>query len=174
MVMDDPTTRMDLQSDAKAHTRPSSNVASIVAVVAPSALTIVGVGTVDNTEPHMHDGENKRDGTSESSKKRKKPVFLEGVELVDLDDCDISNRRLQCDSEDTDDEKASNREDMDVVVGAPSCVQTIWPSSSTTLAQVSPVVPVQTDPFIESCGGFPDPLFNAAGKVPHSDAIIMK
>jgi hypothetical protein len=63
---------------------------------------------------------------------------------------------------------------MDADVGAPSCVQIVGPSSSTTSAQVSPAVPVQIDPLVESSSGFPDPLFNAAGKAPHPDAIIVK
>jgi hypothetical protein len=36
----------------------------------------------------------KGDDTSEGSKKKKEPVFLGGVELVDLDDCDVPDRRL--------------------------------------------------------------------------------
>jgi hypothetical protein len=91
-----------------------------------------------------------------------------------LDDCDIPDRRLQCDSKDIDDEEAPNREEMDVDVGAPSYMQTVGPSSSTASAQVSAAVPVQTDPLVESSGGFSDPLFNAAGKAPHPDAVIVK
>jgi hypothetical protein len=62
------------------------------------------------------------DDTSEGSKKKKEPVFLGGVQLVDLDDYDVPDRRLQCDSEDTDNEEVSNREEMDVDIGAPSCL----------------------------------------------------
>jgi hypothetical protein len=60
------------------------------------------------------------DDTSEGSKKKKEPVFIHGVELVDLDDCDVPNRRLQCDSKDTDEEEAPNWEEMDVDNGTPS------------------------------------------------------
>jgi hypothetical protein len=174
MVMDDATLGVDLQSDAEALGRSSSDVASAVAAVAPSTVTAAGLGVVDDIEPRVHDGENKGDDTSEGSKKKKEAVFLGGVELVDLDDCDVPDRRLQCDSEDTNDDKAPNREDMDVDVSAPSCVQTVGPSSSTASAQVLPAIPVQTDPLVESSGGFLDPLFNAAGKAPHSDAVIVK
>jgi hypothetical protein len=167
MVIDDATLAwVDLQSDAEAPGRPSSDIASVVAAVAPSAVTSAGLGAVDDTEPRVHNGENEGDGTSEGCKKKKEAMFLGGVELVDLDDCDVPDRRLQCDNEDTDDDEAPNREDMDVDFGAPSCVQAVGPSSSTALAQVSPAVPVQTDPLVESSGGFPDPLFNAAGKAP--------
>jgi hypothetical protein len=174
MVMDDATVGVDLQSDAEAPARPSSDVASVLAAVAPSVVTTVGLGAVNDTEARVHDRENEGDDTSEGSKKKKEPVFLEGVELVDLDDCDIPDRRLQCDSEDTDNEEAPNREEMDVDVGTPSCVQTVGPSSSNASAEVSPTVPIHTNPLVESSSGFKDPLFNAAGKAPHPDAVIVK
>jgi hypothetical protein len=158
----------------EAPARPSSDVASTVVAVAPSVVTAAGLGAVNNIEARVHDGEKEGDDTSEGSKKKKELVFLGGVELVDLDDCDILDRRLQCDSKDTDDEEASNREEMDVDVGAPSCMQTVGPSSSTTSAQVLPTVSVQIDPLVESSGGFSDPLFNAAGKAPHPNAVIVK
>jgi hypothetical protein len=137
-------------------------------------VTAGGLGAVNDTDARVHDAEEKRDDTSEGSKKRKEPVFLGGVELVDLDDCDVPDRRLQCDSEDTDDEDVPNREEMDADVGAPSCGQTVGPSSSTASAQVSAAVPLQTDPLVESSVGFSDPLFNAAGKAPHPNAVIVK
>jgi hypothetical protein len=95
MVMGNATLGVDLQSDAEAPGRPSSNVASAVVAVAPFAVTAAGLGAVDDTEPRVHDGENEGDGTSEGSKKKKEAVFLGGVELVDLDDCDVPDRRLQ-------------------------------------------------------------------------------
>jgi hypothetical protein len=134
MVMDDAAPGVDLQTDAEAPGRPSSDVASAVVAVAPSAVTTAGLDTGDDTEPRLSDGENEGDGTSEGSKKKKEPMFMGGVELVDLDDCDILDRRLQCDNEDTNDDEAPNREDMDVDVGAPSYVQTVRPSSSTASA----------------------------------------
>ena len=94
MVMDDTTAGMDLQSDADASAKPSSDVASVVVAIAPSTITTADVGAVDNTKPCVHNGENKGDGTLEGSKKRKEPAFLEGIELVDLDDCNIPDRRL--------------------------------------------------------------------------------
>jgi hypothetical protein len=97
MVMDDATAGVDLQSNAKAPTKPSSNVASAIAAVAPSAVTAAGLGAINDTKARVHDGENRGDDTSEGSKK-KEPMFLGGVKLVNLDDCDIPDRRLQCDS----------------------------------------------------------------------------
>jgi hypothetical protein len=81
---------------------------------------------------------------------------------------------LQCDSEDTDYKDVPNQEEMDADVGAPSCGQTVGPSSSTASAQVSAAVPFQTDPPVESSVGFLDTLFNAATKAPHPDAVIVK
>jgi hypothetical protein len=94
MVMDDATVGVDLQSEAETPARPSSNIASAIAVVAPSAVTATGLGVVNDTEARVHDGEKEGDDTSEGSKKKKEPVFLGGVELVDLDDCDVPDRRL--------------------------------------------------------------------------------
>jgi hypothetical protein len=105
----------------EAPARPSSDVTSAVATVVPSTVTAMGLGIVNDTEARVHDGENEGDDTSKGSKKKKKPMFLGGVEFIDLDDCDVSDRRLQCDSKDTNEEEAPNREEVDVDVGAPSC-----------------------------------------------------
>ena len=88
MVMDDATTKMDLQFDAKAPSRPSFDIAAAIAAIAPSTVTTVGVVTIDYIEPRLYDGGNEGGGTSEGSKK-KESVFLEGVPLVDLDDYDV-------------------------------------------------------------------------------------
>jgi hypothetical protein len=149
MSMDDAHGVGELQSDAEAPARPSSDVASAVAALRPSSGTAGGLGAVNDTDARVHDAEEKEDDTSEGSKKRKEPVFLGGVELVDLDDCDVPDRRLQCDSKDTNNEDVPNREGMDANVGAPSCRQTVGPSSSTASAQVSAAVPLQTDPPVE-------------------------
>jgi hypothetical protein len=139
-----------------------------------SIVIAAGLGAVNDSDAGVHDVEKQGDDTSEGSKKKKEPVFIYRVELVDLDDCDVPDRRLQCDSEDTDEEEAPNWEEMDVDDGAPSSVQIVGPSSSTTSAPVLAAVPVQTHPLVESSGGFSDPLFNAVGKAPHPDAIIVK
>jgi hypothetical protein len=84
-------------------------------------MTAAGLGVVNDTKARVRDGEKEEDDTSEDYKKKKEPVFLGGVELVDLDPCDVLDRRLQCDSKDTNEEEAPNREEVDVDVGAPSC-----------------------------------------------------
>ena len=91
-----------------------------------------------------------------------------------MDDCDIPDKRLQRNIEDTNDEEAPNWKDMDVDIGAPLYAQTVHPNLSTNSAQGLPAVPVQTDLLVESSAGFPNPLFNAGGKAPHPDAVIVK
>jgi hypothetical protein len=57
-------------------------------------VTTAGLGAVNDTEAHVCDGEKEGDETSEGSKKKKEPMFLGGVELVNLDECDVLDRRL--------------------------------------------------------------------------------
>ena len=59
-------------------------------------------------------------GKEKVEEKKKEPIFFKGVELVDLDDCDVLDIRLQCNSDDTDDNDAPNLEDMDVGDGSAS------------------------------------------------------
>jgi hypothetical protein len=55
MIVDDATTGVDLQSDAEAPARPSSDVASADAVVVASAVTTAGLGVVNDSDVGMHD-----------------------------------------------------------------------------------------------------------------------
>jgi hypothetical protein len=54
----------------------------------------MGLGVVNDSDTRVHDMEKQGDDTSEGSKKKKEPVFIYGVELVDLDDYDVLDRRL--------------------------------------------------------------------------------
>jgi hypothetical protein len=92
--MDDATAGVDLQSDAEAPARPSSDVAFAVAAAALSAVTAAGLGAVNDTEARVHDREKEGDDTSKGSKKKEEPVFLGGVKLIDLDDYDVPDKRL--------------------------------------------------------------------------------
>jgi hypothetical protein len=94
LVMDDATAGVDLQSDAEAPARPSSDVAFAVAAAALSAVTAAGLGAVNDTEARVHDREKEGDDTSKGSKKKEEPVFLGGVKLIDLDDYDVPDKRL--------------------------------------------------------------------------------
>ena len=55
--------------------------------------------------------------------KKKELVFFKGVELVDLDDCNIPDMRLQCNNKDMDYDDAPNLEDMDVGNSSASSLQ---------------------------------------------------
>lgn len=118
--MDDAAEGMDLQSNAEAPSRPSSKVAFTNAAIATSVVTTVDLGTINDNDIGVHDVQKQGDDTSKESKKKKELMFMRGVELVNLDDYNISDKRLQYDSEDTDEEEAPNWEEMDVDEGAPS------------------------------------------------------
>ena len=61
--------------------------------------------------------------------KKKDLVFFKGVELVDPDDCNVPGMRLQCSSEDADDDDAPNPEDMDVDDNGASSLQCLEPNT---------------------------------------------
>jgi hypothetical protein len=102
---------------------------------------------------------------------KKELVFFKGVELVDLDDCDVPDMRLQCDTDDTDDDDSPSPEGMDVGDGGASSLQCLEPNLGPA---PEPVQPVHSERPFEAAPSVLDPLFNAAGKAPHPDAIIVK
>jgi hypothetical protein len=106
--------------------------------------------------------------------KKKEPIFFKGVELVDLDDCDIPDMKLYCDSNDTDDDDSPNPEDMDVGDGGASSSQYLEPNLGAAPEPVQSAVPVHSGHPFEAAPSILDPLFNAAGKAPHPDAVIVK
>ena len=65
-------------------------------------------------------------------KKKKDLVFFQAVELVDLDDCDVPDMRLQCNNKDMDDDDALNPDDMDVGDGGASNSQCLEPNIGPT------------------------------------------
>jgi hypothetical protein len=67
-------------------------------------------------------------GKEKVEEKKKEPVFFKGVELVDLDDCDVPDLKLQCDSDDTNDDNSPNPKDMDVGDGGASSSQCLEPN----------------------------------------------
>jgi hypothetical protein len=113
-------------------------------------------------------------GKEKVEEKKKEPVFFKGVELVDLDDYDIPNMKLQCDSDDTDDNDAPNPEGMDVGDSGASSSQCLEPNTSPTVEPLQSSVRVHSDHPSEATPSVHDPLFNAAGKAPHPDAVIVK
>ena len=49
--------------------------------------------------------------------KIKELVFIEGIELVDLDNYNVTDRKLQCDSTNSDDDNSSNADSIGVCDG---------------------------------------------------------
>ena len=68
----------------------------------------------------------------EKMEEKKVPVFFKGVLLVDLDDSDVSDNRLHCDSDDSDDDNAPKPKDMDVSNGGVSNLQCLEPNTGPT------------------------------------------
>jgi hypothetical protein len=66
-------------------------------------------------------------GKEKVEEKKKEPVFIRGVELVDLDDCDVLDMKLHCDSDDMDDDDAPKSEGMDVEDSGASSLQCLEP-----------------------------------------------
>jgi hypothetical protein len=83
----------------------------------------------------------------------------------------LPDMRLQCDSDDTDDNDSPSPEGMDVGDGGASSSQCLEPNLGPAPELVHPVH--SEHPF-EAAPSVLDPLFNAAGKAPHPDAVIVK
>jgi hypothetical protein len=113
-------------------------------------------------------------GKEKVEEKKKEPVFFKGVELVDLDDCDVPDMKLHYDNDDTDDDDSPNPEDMDVGDGGASSSQCLEPNLGPIPEPVQSAVPVHNGHPFEAAPSVLDPLFNAAGKAPHPDAVIVK
>jgi hypothetical protein len=64
-------------------------------------------------------------GKQKGEEKTKDPVFIRGVELINLDDCDVLDRKLQCDSTNLDDDEGPNAGGIGVHDGPGSCSQTM-------------------------------------------------
>jgi hypothetical protein len=116
----------------------------------------------------------KEKGKEKVEEKKKEAVFFKGVELVDLDDCDVPDMKLQCDSDDTDDDDAPNPEDMDIGDGGASSSQHLEPNTGPTTEPLQSSVRVHSDRPSEATPSVHDPLFNAAGKAPHPDVVVVK
>jgi hypothetical protein len=113
-------------------------------------------------------------GKEKVEEKKKEPVFFMGVELVDLDDCDVLDGKLQCDSDNTDDDDTPKSEGMDIGYGGASSSQCLEPNLGPTTEPMPSAVPIHGDRPSEATPSVHDPLFNAAGKVPHPDTVIVK
>jgi hypothetical protein len=104
----------------------------------------------------------------------KEPVFIGGVELVDLDNCDVTDRKLQYDSTDSDNNESPNADGVGVRDGPGSCSQTMDSNDEPASRSVAPEVGEYSEPHTTPTASVEDPLFNAADKAPHPDAVIIK
>jgi hypothetical protein len=136
-------------------TQPTSNLGAI-------QNDDIGVAVIDGK------------GKEKVEEKKKEPVFFMGVELVDLDDCDVLDGKLQCDSDNTDDDDTPKSEGMDIGYGGASSSQCLEPNLGPTTEPMPSAVPIHGDRPSEATPSVHDPLFNAAGKVPHPDTVIVK
>jgi hypothetical protein len=74
--------------------------------------------------------------------KKQEAVFIGVVELVDLDDCDVLDRKLQCDNTDLDDDKGPNAGGIGVLDGPGSCSQAMETNDESASMLVLPEVGV--------------------------------
>ena len=82
--------------------------------------------------------------------------------------------KLQCDSDDMDDDDTPYLEDMDVGDGSASSLQCLESNTGPATEPLQSLVQVHSDCPSEATPSIHDLLFNAAGKAPHSNAIIVK
>ena len=106
--------------------------------------------------------------------KKKEPTFIRGVELVDLDDHNVLDMKLHCNSNGTDDDNALKSEGMDVDNSGASSLQCLEPKLGPAEEPVPFAAPVYSDRSSEATPSVHDLLFNAVGKALHPDAMIVK
>jgi hypothetical protein len=91
--------------------------------------------------------------------KKKEPVFIGGVELVDLDDCDVPYRKLQCDSTDSDDDEDPNVDGIGICDGPGSCSQIMEANDESASRLVAPEVGEHSKPHTTPTTAVEDPPF---------------
>jgi hypothetical protein len=113
-------------------------------------------------------------GKQKVEEKKKEPMFIRGVELVGLDDCDVLDRKLQCDSDDLDDDEDPNTNGIRVRDGPGSCSQTMEANDESTSMSMAPKVGEHFEPHTTTTVAVEDLLFNTVGKNPHPGVVIVK
>ena len=108
------------------------------------------------------------------NEKMKEPVFIGGIPLIDLDDCDVTNNELQCDSSDLDNNIRPNPDGIGICDGPRSCLQPMDSNVESTSRLVALEVRKHFEPHTMPIASIDDPLFNAAGKVLHPNAMVVK
>ena len=95
------------------------------------------------------------------------------MELVDLDDCNVLDMKLYCNSDDTNENDILNPKGMNISDGGGLSSQSLEPNLGPTMEPVPSVVPVHSEHPFEAIASMLDMFFNAAGKAPHLDAMIV-
>ena len=113
-------------------------------------------------------------GMEKVNEKIKKQVFIRGVPLVDLDDCDITNNKLLCNSSNLDDNISPNADGIGVCDGLGLFLQTMDSNIESASRLVAPEVGEHFEPHTTPIASIDDPLFNVVGKAPHLDAMVIK
>ena len=122
-----------------------------------------------------HAGERISDkGKVKVDEKMKEPMYIGGIPLVDLDDCNVTDNKLLCDSFDSNNDVSPNVDSVGVCNGLGSCSQTMDANVEITSRLVSLEVGEHSEPHITATASIDNPFFNATGETPHSDAMVIK
>jgi hypothetical protein len=81
---------------------------------------------------------------------------------------------LQYDITNSDDDEGPNADGIGVRDAHGSCSQTMDANDESASRLVAPEVGEHSEPYTTPTTSVKDPLFNAAGKAPHLDAVIVK
>ena len=101
-------------------------------------------------------------------------MFIKGIPLIDLHDCDVTNNKLLCNSSDSNDDDSPNVNSIGFCNGPRSYLQTMDSNIESTSRSVALEIGEHSEPYTMSTASIYDPLFNAAGKAPHLNAMIIK
>jgi hypothetical protein len=100
-------------------------------------------------------------GKHKVEEKTKELVFIGGVELVDLDNYDVSDKKLQCGSTDSDDDEGPNAGGIRVHDGPGSCSQTMETNDESTSMSVALEVGEHSEPLTTTTDVVEDPVLGA-------------
>lgn len=120
------------------------------------------------SEQLMDKGKAKVDeGTSERG-------FIDGVEVIDLDKVEVKDHTFMADTSDSDDDAPPNPDGVEVRGGQGSGSEAMDSNVESASLLVAPVDGEQAEPPTMDSASIDDPLYNAAGKAPHPDAVVVK
>jgi hypothetical protein len=106
-------------------------------------------------------------GKEKMEEKKKEPVFIGGIELVDLDDCDVPDRKLQCDSTNSNDDEGPNADGIGVCDGPGSCSQTMDANDESASRSVAPEIGEHSEYHTTPIASVEDPLIQLFQKFLH-------